>query len=358
MYRRLPHGSTQTLEQLQPKAVEGGYVLTKPIHVPPGDIGFGVKAYDRQQGTRNLNGVFIIESRVEGVVHWRSRYDTVAFEDSRYIQAHYDFAAKHDGDGYFYRMHRLPGDALSLYEAAPDDGYVALGFGESCAMETTVADPFGNTSILRYTVVADQPEVEPFAPSYNFLLRRGRDTSYAVADALLSISSLAMYTNTYLDVEVSDMPVEGAYTRCYTLGDAREPIHASAKLRVPLHDVPMHLRPNAYLSACDDATENIHFGSLSTGSTHLEVGMEEWSALTLRVDTLPPSIRKLDRYTYLLEDEVTPASALRYRVSQNNQWVLAGFDAKRNRLELRRDKLGEGPVAVEVWDVAGNRREL
>ncbi len=357
IYTRLPNGATHNLERVTPRSTNGSYSLRDTLHVPPGEIGFGVKAYDRQEGTQNSNGVFMIEGETDGKRFWQSRYDTVSFEQTRYIQAHYDYLSHRSGGGYFYRLHRLPGDKLSLYAEVENNGFIDLSFGESRNVLITTCDAFGNAAVLTFTVLADgDAEMLP-APTYNYLVKQGEAANLAIADATLDLAADAVYTDTYLTTRAStDVPAE-AYSRCYTIGSEEEPLHASAKLRIPLYDVPMELRPNAYVSPCDNANRTLS-GTLTTGSTHLEVEVKNWGAYVLRLDTRKPTIRRLNRYTYLLSDDVTRARYLRYRVTQNGDWVLATFDAKNNRLELRRDKLGSGEIKVEVWDAAGNKREI
>ncbi len=336
-------------------AIGNAFTLSGVVHVPPGEVGFGLKTYDRQEGTRNLNGVYRIESRCDDQLHWQATYDTIAFEETRYIQAHYDFAAKRDKKGYFYRLHSLPGDQLPLYDVKPNDGWLNLGFGESRKIEMTSRDPFGNSATLSFTIVADLPAESPTDLSFNYLLPQGQETSLNIGAAELQMQPTSVYYDTYLSARVSNDVVEGAYSRCYELGNPDEPIHASAKLSMPLQDVPMDLRPNAYLSSCSAVDEGVVMGKLTTGSTHLEARLGEWGDFCLRVDTEKPSIKVLDRYTYVIKDNVTSAGDLRYRVSQNGEWVLASFDAKKHRLVVRKDKLKAGKITVEVWDKAGNK---
>ncbi|MFK8057823.1 MAG: M23 family metallopeptidase [Saprospiraceae bacterium] len=339
------------------KLIEQGndYTLSNEVHVPPGEIGFGLKTYDRQEGTRNSNGVYQIESRANGQLHWQATYDTIAFEETRYIQAHYDFEGKANKKGYFYRMHRLPGDELPIYDVKPRDGWLNLGFGESRKMVMSSRDPFGNSATLSFTVIADLPEEAPAQPSYNYLLPQNEGSILNIGSAELLLSDKSLYHDTYLTANVSDVTVAGAYSRCYTIGNPNEPIHVSAKLQISLHDVPMGLRPNTYLSNCDDAEEDIITGKLTTGSTHLEVNLSSWGSFCLRVDQRKPTIKVLDRYTYVLADDISSERDLRYRVSQGDTWVLANYDAKKGRLTVRKDKVKAGKITVEAWDKAGNR---
>ena len=334
---------------------DGTYHVPDTVRVPAGEIGLGLKAVDRQGGTRNRNGVYRIESRCDGQLHWRTTYDTVAFEDTRYIQAHYDYAARQGDEGYYYRLHRLPADAQPrLYDVYPDDGFVALGFGDSRTLEVTASDPLGNASTLRLVVVADHEAPAPPPPPHTHVLHPGVPMDITVGDASLAVPGRAVYADAYLTLAADSGRVSGAYSTCYRLGDPREPLHAPAELRVPLDAVPVRLRAKAYLSDCGDAREHVLHGELTTGSRALRVAVDEWGDYALRVDTVPPRIVPLDRYTYRISDDVTATRALRYRVTQDGRWVLAELDAKNDRLVVRRDLLGAGRLRVEVWDAAGN----
>ena len=335
---------------------DGTYVLPDTVHVPAGEIGFGLKAVDRQGGTRNRNGVYRLESRADGRVHWRATYDTVAFEDTRYIQAHYDYPARRGDAGYYYRLHRLPADALPrVYEVYPRDGYLELGFGERRTVEVTAGDPFGNASTLRFAVVADAVAEPPAAEPFTHVLHPGVPLAVDVGGSTLEVPGEAVYADTYLTLALdSAAPVRGSASGCYRLGDPDEPLQAPVTLTVPLAGVPVRHRAKAYLSACDEATEGVAHGTLTTGSRGLAVELDAWGDYALRVDTVPPRITPLDRYTYRIRDAVTASRDLRYRVTQGGRWVLAGLDAKKDLLRVRRDLLGAGELTVEVWDAVGN----
>ncbi len=359
IYMKEGNGAARAINRFAKLTAKGNaFTLSGVVHVPPGEVGFGLKTYDRQEGTRNLNGVYRIESRCDDQLHWQATYDTITFEQTRYIQADYDFAAKVNKKGYYYRLHRLPGDQLPLYDVKPNDGWINLGFGESRKIEMTSRDPFGNSATLSFTLIADLPEEAPRDLSYNYLLPLGQETVANIGAAELSVQPKSVYYDTYLSATVSENLVEGAYSRCYQIGELDEPIHASAKLRLPLQDVPMGLRPNAYLSSCSDADEDVVTGQLATGSTHLELKLQSWGSFCLRVDTKKPTIKVLDRYTYVIKDDVTSEGGLRYRVSQNGEWRLASYDAKKGRLSVRKDRLNSGKITVEVWDKAGNKAVL
>ena len=334
------------------------YSLSSAVSLPPGPFSIGIKAYDRQEGTSNLNGVYRIEALEDGVPYWQHSYDTVSFEETRYIQAHYDYASKARGNGYFYRLHRLPGDKLGIYERKEREGMLSLAAAETKILELRVTDTYGNLSTLNFQVQAGEelPALNPGA--FNFMLRHDQSSQFELGDASVKVPAGAVYAPTYLDAGIKAAAAI-ALSRCYELGSDEEPLQVPVLVRLPLEDVPVQLRSKAYAASCT----GLDLSSLGKrvdcdSPDFLCVELKNWANLAVFIDTVGPSITRMDRYNYRLSDKATARRWLRYRVSQQGQYVLASFDAKSGRLEIRRDKLAVGALRIEAWDELGNRSVL
>ncbi len=339
----------------QSLARKGDDYTSNEVVVPPGKVAFGLKAYDVAEGTSNLNGVFGISCRVDGRLVWRSFYDTIAFEQTRFIQAHYDYAAQSGGEGYYYRLHKLPGDRLRIYETVVDHGAVPVGFGESRQVEIQAGDAFGNTSTLRFTVRGDTTyRPAPGLPPFNFVLVPERASDFSLGDAGFRVEAGSVYTKTFLRGAIRTAATPGAYSSCYDIGQDEEPLQRPVRASVPLDNVPAELRAKAYFGSCGAAPRKTMGGRLSADGRTLEGEMGYWRSFAVFVDTVPPTIKALSRGVYRISDEVSSARDLTYRVTQNGQWVLAALDAKSDRLAVRTDKLRPGPIRVTVSDEAGN----
>ncbi len=118
--------------------------------------------------------------------------------------------------------------------------------------------------------------------------------------------------------------------------------------------MPGELRSKAYFGSCGDAARKTMNGRLSADGQTLEGEMGYWRSFAVFVDTVPPTIKTLSRGVFRIEDGVSSARDLRYRVTQSGQWVLASLDAKSDRLTVRADGLEPGPIRVSVTDEAGN----
>ena len=331
------------------------YRLDDELRVPLGRIGFGLKAYDVAEGTSNLNGVYRIECRVDDELIWRVTYDTIAYEETRFIQAHYDFAARARGEGYFYRLYRLPGDRLGIYESAVEEGAVSMGFGESRRVEIEACDALGNSSVLRFAIRGDTARKSPEVPPFNYVLEPDTTADFALGDAAFRVERGSVYTKTFLRAAIRTPTRTGALSSCYEIGQDDEPLQLPVAVTLPLKRVPAELRSKVYLGRCDGEPRQAMPSEVQPDGLALRGEMRDWTDFAIFVDTVPPSIKELSRGVYRIADDVTGTGALRYRVTHDGVWVLASLDAKRNRLEVRADKLtAAGELRVEVVDAAGN----
>ena len=360
-------GAPRLLRRVTPAGGEGAYRVGEVVEAPAGRIAFGLRAVDRVGRQRNRNGVFRTVVRVGAGAAarelWRVTYDTIAYEDTRYVQAHYDFAAKARGDGYYYRLHRLPGDRLPIYETAAADGTVVLGVGEELPVEIATEDALGNRSVLRFTVRGTGERPRSGLPPFNFAIAPGEATTFTLGDARFDVPAGAAYAKTFLAGALRQAGLSGALSSCYDVGAGTEPIHEAIRVSVPLDRVPVGLRDKVYFGPCDpdpgdddpDGRWRVMASARSAGGGAIVGELAEWRPFAVYADTVAPTIRRLSPGVYRIEDDVTSARDLRYRVTEDGRWVLAAFDAKRDRLEVRADKWGGAPLRVEVRDEAGNR---
>ena len=235
-------------------------------------------------------------------------------------------------------------------------GTIVVGFGESRQVEIEAQDPFGNAAVLRFTVTGDTAVGMPRTMPYSLVVQSDQETVYDLGDARLIIPRGAVYATTYLPASIRTATVSGAYSSCYDVGNDQEPLQRAVEVTVPLTAVPAALRAKAYLGRCTGSRRARAMPSeVSADGQYLIGQLSDWTSFAVYVDTVPPTVRAQSATVFGLEDDVSTARHLSYRVTQGGRWVLASYDAKRARLEVRRDLLDGSPLRVEVWDQAGNR---
>ena len=126
--------------------------------VVEGEVRVSIEAYDRLDGASNICGIHTLEAVLkdgQGDVQWTHRFglDELNFSVNKDMNAHTLFPVWKRERDQVHRLHRLPGNRLSIYGGGAASGVVALDSGEVATLECKVWDVAGNqttrTLVLR-----------------------------------------------------------------------------------------------------------------------------------------------------------------------------------------------------------------
>jgi len=67
------------------------------------EVGVALKAYDQMTGVSNLNGIYALEMYVDDSIHFQFTMDKISFDETRYINAHMDYAEREVKKSYYNR---------------------------------------------------------------------------------------------------------------------------------------------------------------------------------------------------------------------------------------------------------------
>jgi hypothetical protein len=91
-----------------------------------GQIGIGVKAYDRMNGQNNIYGVKHIRLFVDSVLIYSSKIDRFSFEKTRMINSFIDFEEWREKNSFFMKSYIEPGNNLPVYNKVINQGYIEI----------------------------------------------------------------------------------------------------------------------------------------------------------------------------------------------------------------------------------------
>ncbi|WP_295841221.1 M23 family metallopeptidase [uncultured Apibacter sp.] len=117
-----------------------------------GEIGFGVKAYDKQNGSNNLNGIYFIKTYVNGSLLSTFQADKHYFNETRLINASVDYTELLSKNSWIYRTYLLPGNTLQMYEQEVNRGIVKVEEGQIYTVKIEVGDFSGNITTRNFTM--------------------------------------------------------------------------------------------------------------------------------------------------------------------------------------------------------------
>lgn len=348
----------------------GGYgVRGDTMLVNTDRVGFGLKVYDHMTGVSNWNGIYQLEVLLEDSLIYQFEMETFSFNESRYLNAHLDYAEKQTNKAYFNRCYRLPGNRLSIYQSKPDDGVVRLSAKRAKKVQMIASDVAGNKSYVTFWVRKKPgPELRETQKSYNYFLPYNQESVIDNGSIKVHLPRGALYENCYLQYQLVTERSSNVYSSIHQLHDAIFPIHQYFDLAIRPVVLPESLRKKAFVALCEKDNDIVNCGGTWENGM-LKTRVRTFGDFCIMVDDVPPTIRPVNfssnlrsanRIDFTISDNFSTggtAKDLRYRATVDGRWVLMEHDAKSDRLTHRFDGTvgpGEHQFSLTVTDALNN----
>jgi len=349
------------------KTPRGYRVVGDTVFVPGSRVGFGLKAYDQMNGTPNRNGLFQLSLYQEEELQYRMEMESFSFVETRYMNAHLDYAEKTLHRSNYYRAYIQPGNKASVYIDLGKDGSLSLSEKEARQINLAGQDFNGNRSVLSFWVKKKGetrgeekreitlPLTEPFCKT---------DGGFEVC-----FRRESFYTDVTIPLSLEENDSLSPYSPLVSLGDASVPVHRYFSVRMPVGQLPAGLRDKALIAYQREEGKMVNIGG-DWEDGFLVSRHRAFGKFQVAIDDEAPKIKPLgfkadmtdaDQLRFLLHDNFPTsgrAHGLRYRGYIDGEWVLFGFDAKNSLLwhDFSDGKVGPGrhSLRLEVKDDRNN----
>lgn len=328
--------------------------------------GLAIKAYDHVEGVSNWNGIYSLEMRQDGKKIYGFELESFAFAESRYINAHLDYQQQRKNKAYFHRCYQLPGNRLSFYDEALDQGIITLYRNKPSKIEIIIKDAADNTANLTFWVKRKTVK-EVSTPAYNYHFPFDQFNEASGDGWKIAMKKGSLYEDLYWAAKKSD-PLPNSYSSLYTFHEEWVPVHRYFDLALRPENLPPELKEKAFVAHRNSK------GKYSTCGGKWENDMLKARARTLGdfcilVDQKPPSLvpvsfkkdmRGSKKMTFKATDDVDAEkniNAFTYTATIDGQWTLMEYDAKNDLLTYRFDeRVGKGSHELEIvlTDAVGN----
>lgn len=333
-----------------------------------GQIGFGIEVYDYLNGAPNRCGVFSLELKVDGRQIFYSEMNEFSFAESRFINAHIDYAYKNTKNRKVQRLHKLPYNPLSIYKFKENDGVVTIHDTLVHEVSITATDSYGNSTSLDFQVRGTgMPAMHSIPEATGYPLPYDRESSFGAQAISLRFPAYCFYE----DVDfmfATTAGTEDLYSDIYHLHDGSVPVHREFELEVVPHRIPPGLADRLCLvSIQEDGTRTYAGGTYGEGKITGE--LRSFGKYAVGIDTIPPAITPLDLSK---GKNVTAQPGIRFRISDdfsgidsyngyiNGQWVLFEYDPKNELLSHEFDDRvlyvqKNNELEIVLTDAKGNK---
>jgi len=340
--------------------------IPKQIDVQSDHIGVGIKTYDRMNGVRNLNGINSLAMKVDEMSTFEFDFDTLHFNQQRYINAHKDYHLFQTDDAYVNRMYKLPGNIMEIYQTDANHGVIQVSKGIPKKVEITVADSFGNAKSIDFTLAKSNDDLSPDSGIFNHEIRHDAASKLRLGELSLSFPEGCVYQT--VAARISSRYDESLGQKVCRIHDRNEPVHSSYRLALYLPEVPDSIRSKYYIAGINSKGDESNFGGRWIGDTlitrlrsfgEFKVGKDNQSP-TITPKSFSSKMKGDIRISFEIKDQL-PGSSLKYKAQLDGEWCLMEYDSKKDRLthyfDWDRHQKGENgwhDLEIQVSDRNGN----
>ena len=335
-----------------------------------GKIGFGLITYDVENFTSNKNGTYAYQLKIDSTKLFQYACNHFAFDQTRYINAHLDFAKMKKNKDRYQRCFILPGNKLKQYETDERKGV------------------FEFNDTLNHTVIINAFDIKNNTSSFEMKCKSAISTSTIKAQ---SSKDLFLYNkaNQFMKEDVVvDIPfnclyqdVVFKYDKTAGTGKLLSAIHHILNEEIPVHSAyTLRIKPKALalkhkdkllmVSIDDEGHPSSEGGEYENG--FVVAKLRNFGNFAVMMDTTAPTIKLLN---YDKEKSVFKQNKIDLKISDNlsgiknykgtidGVWVLLQHDNKEKTLTYNFDEKllktdGEHIFEVTIIDKKGNSKKL
>ena len=335
---------------------DGTYLADKVL--ANGPIGFGIIANDYDDVSFNKNGVYSVNSFLNGQPKFGYQFDTHSFDDMRYVNAMIDYA-KYKKTG--QRVQKLfMKNKYDLAFIATDEtkGQITPTPNLDNVYRIEVADFFGNKSEITVPIQYDSSvaliPAEPVVS--NYFLVANKDNIFEKENASVFFPAGTFYDDFALNFDVRD--------KILYLHDDSVPAHSNFTISLTDTTLSKELQEKTFIARLDG--EQINYNSTFRKDSDFSAKVKTLGKYKLVTDTLAPkvSIAKPIEGKWVSQDAIQlqisdlGSGIKTYNGFLNGQWVLFEYDNKTRTIThyFNDDFLqnGANELKVIVTDAMGN----
>lgn len=337
------------------------------IEVAAWRAGLALKVYDRMTGVSNWNGIYKLSLFVNDSLSYQFKMDAFGFNETRYINAHLDYAEQVEKKSYFNRCFLLPGNRLSIYQGRPD-GIIPLYKNKTTKVKLVAEDIHANKTTLAFFLKRADVKA-PLPRNYQFAMDYEKPGEIKLEDILVKFPAKAFYENCYLTYSRDPAPSESYFASVYHIGNYTIPVHRYFDVAIkPSGKIPENLKNKAFIAYCDK-NQDINTCGGEWAGEYLKTSVRQLGEYSIQVDTIPPTIKNINLnpnmqgrtvFSFKIEDNVPTtgkARGLRYTASIDSKWILMQYDGKNDKIShYFEDSLEKGKhtFRLEVRDDRNN----
>ena len=328
---------SKTVKYFNPKS-ETYRLYQDTIELSASHLGIGLQMFDRMDGSWNKNGIYGFELSIEEEVAIAWQADEFSFDESRYINAFWDFERKEMHGQKVYLLYRALCNPFSFYNEG-GNGIIDLRDGKDKRIRLRAYDLHGNESILEFVVRSDGKSNPVARASLDC------DTVYNQSAGYFDVrfGANSFFYPLSLDIKYKVKKLDGQDCPTVVIGDRHIPVNGRYLVTCPMPKADT----DKWSLVKVNASGKMKQFAAEPNDDYLLAKLDELGTFSLYKDTLAPKIEPISfskslstQWKVKITDNLIPdgnTQDLAYSATLNGHWIRMRYDAK-NDLLLFSDK--------------------
>jgi murein DD-endopeptidase MepM/ murein hydrolase activator NlpD len=336
---------------------DGSYLSEKVI--ASGKIGFGINTYDMYDVAWDRNGVFKVESFLNGASSFGYQFDTFAFDESRYVNALIDFPRYKKMKQRVQKLFSKQPYALSILRANKNNGIIDVIPNITQIYRIEVSDFNENKSTINIPIqYASTPATDSLQIKKTpYFVKNNKDYNFEKGNWSVFIPTGTFYEDFYLDFDVKNDTLQ--------FHDESVAVHGNFAVSVQDSVTTEKEKEKMFIASVEN--KKIKYNATKLKKNTLITYTKNLGPFILAKDTIGPKITiskrvegkwLTDQKTLQLTIEDDLSGIKDYNGYLNGQWVLFEYDFKTKKIiHYFDDNIvaeGQNDLKVVVSDNLGN----
>jgi len=351
--------TTQNQEIRIVKDKTGNSVISPEINAW-GNIGIGIKAYDRMSGTKNTYLPKNISLEVDGVEIFAQSMNQFSFSESRYLNSLISFDEWANRKSFFMKSFIEPGNRLNIYRKKEYSGIISINEERIYNCKYTLTDSYGNKTVFPFEIVGIKQEI-PEQSIQGIYFAYNKPNIFTNINVVLEIPVGNLYTD--VDFQYKETTGYTPFSSLFRLGE-QTPLHSYCPLKIKIQKDTYPDKTKYGVFSLVGTKKSWEGGIYKDG--YMDCKIRELGNYSIGIDTLAPQITpvtlklwtKNEKISFKVTDDFS--GVREYKGTLDGKFVLFEYDPKNAsmfcKFDAQRMKRGKQRLVFSVKDRCGNER--
>jgi len=324
-----------------------------------GTIAFAVQTHDLSDNNFGKNGVFAMQTFLNGNSNFAVKFDTFSFDETRHVNNYIDYERFVKTKQKFQKLFIETPYELSLLSKNQSNGLINIQPNSNYTYRIEVTDFHQNKTVIHVPIQFSyaKPKIAPVDNKTNYFVKYKNEHQYVKDSVSVFIPEDTFYKDTYIDFEVANGVVK--------IGNQTLAIKKNVSISIPSSVISEKER-NQYFIASKEG-EKLSYNKTYLKGKYYTLYTRNLGEFKLAKDSIAPVVKPLN---FSEGKWLSTIPALEVAISDdfsgiqsfdgflNNQWILFEYDFKTNKLTHDfADNIvieGRNELKVIVVDNVGN----